>query len=628
MTDPPSPVDLERRLREAELFIRINTAAAHGSPVAVLSTICREVAQAIGVPGAGFGQLDADGRTLTVIAEHRAEGTSAMGVQFTSSNPLTRAVIETRKPVIVGDVNTDERLADSRSGLQALGICSMMIVPVIAHDEVIGTLGLDAYTPHEFTPSDVNLVSSVIRAAVPVLEQTRLFAQLQSTLERYERLVGSVEGVVWESTWNGRMLECTYVSPQIESMLGYPREDFLGPDDVNAWERVEHAEDRPRVHATMHAVIADLQPRAVENRVITKDGRELWISDRISGWRDGDRVFLRGLMRDVTEHKRAARLESDRNAVLELVAQGAELNVTLERLRLMAETQSGGAPNAVFLFDQSDFEMVNAVGLPADLMARLQSPVGHAFLLSFAPEKKRLRAGEVLHLTIHDPRVSAETRQAMRSHPQHVALLPVRSSAGALLAAMMVFHDEDQLTLNPGLRAVMDLLSIALERSKLLRTLEFQAKHDQLTQLPNRVLYHERLEEAMRRADDGGGLMGLLNLDLDGFKRVNDRFGHIVGDELLVGLTEYLRGNLDPRDTLARLGGDEFAIVVHEIQSRTELLEIAGRVQEFINAFRLENGARVTASIGAAIYPSDATRADDLYRVADEAMYLEKDATR
>jgi diguanylate cyclase (GGDEF)-like protein/PAS domain S-box-containing protein len=624
MTERFAQPDLERRLREAESFIRINTAAAELSPVAVLNTICLEVAQAVGVPSAGFGQLDPDHQTLTVIAEYRSVGVSAMGVRFTSSNPLTRVVLETRQAVFVNDVTTDARLGDSRDGLLSLGIHSLMIVPVIAHDEVIGTLGLDAYAPHTFSEADRELASSLVRAAVPALEQTRLFERLKQTLERYEQLVGSVEGVVWESTWNGESLECTYVSPQIEAMLGYPRDQFVGPDAQTIWVNVEHPEDRDSVQATLKAVATDLQHRAIENRVITRDGQVRWIGDQISARRQGDLVLLRGLMRDISDQKRAAQLEADRNAVLQLVAQGAPLSVTLERLRLMAETQSNGAPNAVFLFEQSDFEMINAIGLPAEIESRVRSREGHEFLLQFTAEKKRLRAGESVCVSMNDPRVSDGLRQAMHQHPQHLTLLPVKSSTGTLLAALMVFHDDEQPSLSPGLRAVMDLLAIAVERAKLLSDLEFQATHDQLTQLPNRVLYHRRLEEALTRAVQDGGVVGLLSVDLNGFKRVNDRFGHSVGDELLAGIARRLREGLDLGDTAARLGGDEFAIVLTGAQSRLEVHEAALRVQQSIEAFRLDNGARVSASIGVALYPSDATSADELYRVADAAMYLEK----
>ncbi|NJK45276.1 MAG: diguanylate cyclase [Pleurocapsa sp. SU_196_0] len=235
-----------------------------------------------------------------------------------------------------------------------------------------------------------------------------------------------------------------------------------------------------------------------------------------------------------------------------------------------------------------------------------------------------MRAGEPVRLSMNDARVSDGIRHAMRLHPQHLTLLPVNSSAGALLAALMVFHDDDQPSLGPGLRAVMDLLAIAVERAKLLSVLEFQATHDQLTQLPNRVLYHRRLEEALTRAVQSGGIVGLLSVDLNGFKRVNDRFGHSVGDALLAGIAKRLRDGLDLGDTAARLGGDEFALILTGVQSRFEIHDIALRVQQSIGAFKLDNGARVSASIGVALYPSDAISSDELYRVADAAMYLQK----
>ena len=353
-TPQPSQADLERRLREAELFIRINAAAADLSPISVLNTVCREVAEALGVPSSGFGQIDREDGTMTVIAEHRSIGPSALG-QRLESNELTREVIRERHVVIVEDVATEALLADGngKANLLALGIRSLMIVPVIARGEVIGTLGLDAYEPHAFSEEDAELASSVVGTAASALEMTRLFEQLQHSLERYERLVSSIDGVVWESTWDGKKLACTYVSPHIETLLGYPTSSFLGLNDQNAWPKIHYSNSRGQVIAALHSVAENFERCDLEYRVLTRDGRELWIADSFSGWQHDGTVFLRGLMRDITAQKRGAHLELQRNEILELIAQNAPLEVSLERLRGMAETELGGAPNAVIVFESS-----------------------------------------------------------------------------------------------------------------------------------------------------------------------------------------------------------------------------------------------------------------------------------
>ena len=112
----PEPSDLERRLREAELLIRINAAAADLSPISVLSKVCEEVALAIGVRAAGFAQLNRLDQTLSVIAEARPTGRSAIGLKI-DNNALTREVISMRRGVIVSDVATDTRLGETQAEL-------------------------------------------------------------------------------------------------------------------------------------------------------------------------------------------------------------------------------------------------------------------------------------------------------------------------------------------------------------------------------------------------------------------------------------------------------------------------------------------------------------------------------
>ena len=196
----PEPTDLERRLREAQLLIRINAAAADLSPISLLSTVCEEVALEVGVRAAGFAQFNRSDGTFTVIAEARPSGRSAIGLRI-DNNALTQAVISTGQGVIVSDVASDTRLGRTQAELLERGVKSMMVVPVIARGEVIGTLGLDALEAHRFTQEHMDLASSVVRSAVPVLEQSRIFEQLKSSLERFERLVHGIDGVVWEGVW-------------------------------------------------------------------------------------------------------------------------------------------------------------------------------------------------------------------------------------------------------------------------------------------------------------------------------------------------------------------------------------------------------------------------------------------
>jgi diguanylate cyclase (GGDEF)-like protein len=155
--------------------------------------------------------------------------------------------------------------------------------------------------------------------------------------------------------------------------------------------------------------------------------------------------------------------------------------------------------------------------------------------------------------------------------------------------------------------------------------LEHQALHDALTDLPNRVLLHDRLQQAIRAAERDHTAVALLIMDLDRFKEVNDTFGHHTGDLLLEQLGERLGGVLRGSDTIARLGGDEFAVLL-PTASVEDANHIAGRLREVLEEPFSLGGLQleIDASIGIALSPEHGTDADTLLRRADVAMYIAK----
>ncbi|MEW6349176.1 MAG: diguanylate cyclase [Thermodesulfobacteriota bacterium] len=156
--------------------------------------------------------------------------------------------------------------------------------------------------------------------------------------------------------------------------------------------------------------------------------------------------------------------------------------------------------------------------------------------------------------------------------------------------------------------------------------LEHLAHYDPLTELPNRLLFRDRLRRALVRADRDKTTVALMFLDLDAFKNVNDTVGHPLGDELLVQVAGRLAQCVRKGDTVARLGGDEFTVVVPDLHSTREVGSLAQRIVDELSApFRLKGYEVFTsASIGIAIYPGDARDPDRLVQHADTAMYHAK----
>jgi diguanylate cyclase (GGDEF)-like protein/PAS domain S-box-containing protein len=154
------------------------------------------------------------------------------------------------------------------------------------------------------------------------------------------------------------------------------------------------------------------------------------------------------------------------------------------------------------------------------------------------------------------------------------------------------------------------------------------AHYDILTGIPNRHLLGDRLLQAMARINRTDKFLAVCYFDLDGFKPVNDRFGHAAGDQLLITTTARLQKVLRANDTLARIGGDEFVLLFSDLTKLQELEQILERTMSVINTpVSITNTAvSVTASIGVTIYPTDSTNADALLRHADQAMYRAKSA--
>jgi diguanylate cyclase (GGDEF)-like protein/PAS domain S-box-containing protein len=160
--------------------------------------------------------------------------------------------------------------------------------------------------------------------------------------------------------------------------------------------------------------------------------------------------------------------------------------------------------------------------------------------------------------------------------------------------------------------------------------LEKMAFHDPLTELPNRLLLADRLQQAMTNCQRDNTLLAVCYLDLDNFKPVNDQYGHAVGDQLLVNVANRWRGCIRGGDTVARLGGDEFVILLNSMNTPAECEAAVSRLLEAI-ASPFTHGdvtLGVSASIGVALFPRDGITADELMRRADAMLYQAKNAGR
>jgi diguanylate cyclase (GGDEF)-like protein/PAS domain S-box-containing protein len=174
------------------------------------------------------------------------------------------------------------------------------------------------------------------------------------------------------------------------------------------------------------------------------------------------------------------------------------------------------------------------------------------------------------------------------------------------------------------------LFSDITERKQQQELLEHMAHFDPLTGLPNRALFSDRFNQAIAHCKRAGGLLAICYLDLDGFKPVNDGFGHGVGDELLIEVARRIKANLRECDTVCRIGGDEFALLLQDLQSTQQCEDTLKRIHAALaNPFTLStHPIWIGASSGVTLYPLDDVQPYTLLRHADQAMYQAKHAGR
>jgi diguanylate cyclase (GGDEF)-like protein len=174
------------------------------------------------------------------------------------------------------------------------------------------------------------------------------------------------------------------------------------------------------------------------------------------------------------------------------------------------------------------------------------------------------------------------------------------------------------------------LARLAIETSRLYSDLVHRSEFDLLTDIHNRFSFEKQIESAIEAARQSAGIFGVLYIDLNDFKQVNDQLGHHAGDLYLQEVALRMKGQLRPGDVLARLGGDEFAVILPHVRSRAEVEEITLRLERsFERPFAWEDRTVYgTASIGIAIYPADGNTRDSLLNAADAAMYVTKQTRR
>lgn len=430
----------------------------------------------------------------------------------------------------------------------------------------------------------VNLAKANEDLNQEILERSRI----EEDLRRSEQSLAKAQAIArlghWEWDVVGNRLVCSRETYRIfglgEDDITYSYEGFL---------QHVHPEDLNRVQEWVRRLLATGEAGFVEYRIVRPDGAERTVHTEaeVRKKENGRPVLLLGIVQDVSEARRATQ---------ELVLSENVFANSIEGIMVTDPEGSIQRVNRAFT-DITGYRAEEVVGQnPRILKSDRHNDDFFAAMWKAITEKGQWR-GEIWN-----------RRKDGEVYPQWLTITSIADSNGRTSNYVGVCHDMTELKLQE-------------------EQLRYQAHHDELTGLPNRMLFRDRLGIAMAHARRRKDKVAVLFLDLDNFKRINDSLGHTLGDMLLKEVAKRLEFCVREGDSVARYGGDEFIVLLAGVRDENDVLLAAQRI---INALApviklSEQEFYLTVSVGIAFYPDDGHDQETLIKNADTAMYRAKE---
>jgi diguanylate cyclase (GGDEF)-like protein/PAS domain S-box-containing protein len=415
-----------------------------------------------------------------------------------------------------------------------------------------------------------------------------------------------------------------YANEAFLKLSGFEASEVIGqePSFLNGKDT-----DPSQLEKLYQAILSN-QPVALELLEYYKFQTPTWVEVSFAPVKDDfgrvrHRITTR---RDIGNRKRAEQLEIARNDTLELLAQGKPLDLVLNAATKIVQTPFPNLRCAVVYWRNNAWHM-SAPHLSNAFKTAFLERVGSSNAKRF---ESQFREGRASWFTNLDDNLMPEDRALMETNGIHAALgYPILTSGGVLMGAILAFRDvpgEPLASEMESLEVVSRLTSVSVEQNDLNEQLKYQANHDALTQLPNRAHFETELEKRLTVLEKTGKQVGLILLDLDGFKLINDTLGHAAGDDLLRQVASRLSKGFTSLGMVGRMSGDEFMLRIDHFADPSELETVAESMLETIRKpFPIQNTeVFITASVGLSLFPEDATARDSLIRNADTAMYQVK----
>lgn len=638
----------ERKMAERSLFRLANMYSARSqcnqaiivsqNPEALFDAICRIVVECCSFNLAWLAMVNPD--TLKVHAaavsgpersylDQRGFATVDPG-RPEGRGPVGTAIRENRK-YVCNDYSEDPRTDPWKAVAARHGFKSGAFFPIVTDGQAIGALCLYAPEKNYFDPQLLVLLEEMAADISFGLMNLKRAAALQTSEMRFRTL--------WETSTDAilslnadSIIE--YANPAVHQVFGHQPKDLIGkslellqPERLRAphKEGMQRYIETQEQHANWRAALAI---------GLHRDGHEFPVELSFSGVHLKEEHQFIACIRDVSERKRSEDLISGQNRILRMITAGGDLEATLDAINRLIEDQVPAALCSIMILNDAgtQFELGAASSLPQEYSSGIS---GRSI------DANSCAGGAAIHLQAPvistdiatDPLWNDCREQALAHGLQACFSWFIFGRMGQALGVFAIYHrmpgepSELELRLT---QVATDLAGLAIDSRKSDERIRYLAHFDELTGLPNRSTFSQALTQALERGNRNGYQLGILFMDLDRFKNINDTLGHESGDSMLKEVAKRIGASVRDADTVARLGGDEFVVLVENFKEPSVLVNVAKKLIERLAIPMCIEGRdfHQTVSIGISTYPADGNDAQTLIKNADIAMYRAKEHGR
>jgi diguanylate cyclase (GGDEF)-like protein/PAS domain S-box-containing protein len=491
--------------------------------------------------------------------------------------------------------------------------------------EIFGTICILDRKTNEFNDHIRSLVSrfqeSILYSLETIYQTNEARQALQESAQRYHSVTKASRDGFWVVDLQGKLLE---VNDAYCNLSGHTREQLLTMT-INDLETVESQKDTQQ-HIQR---IIDKGSDIFESVHIRADGHTWPVEvSVISSAAEGGRLFV--FLRNIEQRKHSEKMQELRRQFSEMVyisSQDEIMRTALNTAEALTNSQIG-----FFHFVEKDQQTISLQVWSSRTLHEMCFAEGNSLHYPVSEAGVWVDCIHQRHTVIHNDYAALPHKKGLPDgHAPLLRELTVPIFRDQKIVAVMGVGnkqtDYDDIDADK-VEQIADMAYDYVERKQAENQIEFMAYYDMLTSLPNRELLSDRLKQAISMSRRSGHLLAICYLDLDGFKPINDAYGHDLGDLLLVDFAERLKADLREGDTLARIGGDEFVILLNELSSIYDGEVIISRTLDSITEPFEIKGIRlhISGSIGVNFFPQDDADPDTLLRHADQAMYKAKSA--